>query len=232
MSISIKSFSVEDRSQIRKFVQVPWQIYQYDPVWVPPLIKERMDLLSPKHPYFEHATANFWIAFIDGQPVGRISAQVDQIKPALEQANIGYFGMFECVDDAGVSTKLFERAETWLKKQKCELIRGPFSLSINQESGLLVEGFDTPPYIMMGHAKEYYQDLLINSGYQKAKDLYAWFNQSEFINPPAMQRIIKRYKDRIHVRDLDKNNLNRDMKYMLNIFNDSWANNWGFIPFH
>ena len=231
MSITIKSFDVNDRSQVHKFVQVPWQIYQDDPVWVPPLIKERMGLLSPKHPYFEHAQANFWIAQIDGQAVGRISAQVDQIKPASEQSNIGYFGMFECVDDPEVATKLFEVAEAWLRVHQCDLVRGPFNLSINQESGLLVDGFDTPPYIMMGHGKKYYQDLVISSGYKKAKDLYAWFNQSEFNNPPAMERIINRYRDRVLVRDLDKNNLERDMRYMLEIFNNSWANNWGFIPF-
>ena len=231
MPAEIQSFDVTDRRNIHKFVKVPWQIYQDDPAWVPPLIKERMDLLSPKHPYFEHARARFWIARDNGRAVGRISAQYDQIKPSSVKQSIGYFGMFDCIDDQEVASRLFESAENWLKEQGCELVRGPFSLSINQESGLLVDGFEQSPFIMMGHARKYFQELVKRAGYDKAKDLYAWFIHTDFENPPAMQRLIERYKDRILIRDLDKKNFDHDMKVMLDIFNNSWANNWGFIPF-
>ena len=231
MSVETQSFDVSDRSNIRKFVKVPWEIYKNDPAWVPPLIAERMGFLSPKHPYFEHAQARFWIAYDNGRAVGRISAQFDQIKPSAGQSNIGYFGMFECIDDDNVASQLFECAETWLSGFGCELIRGPFSLSINQESGLLVDGFDTPAFIMMGHAKKYFQTLVAHSGYKKAKDLYAWFNRTDFVNPPAMKRIIDRYSDRVIVRKLDKNNVDHDLKIMREVFNNSWANNWGFLSF-
>ncbi len=231
MSLMLRSFDVTDRTSIKKFIKMPWGIYQDDLCWVPPLIKERLDLLSPKHPYFEHAQARFWIAYKDNKPVGRISAQFDQLKSISDHESVGYFGMFECVDDVYVAAELFAQAEQWIASRRCALIRGPFSLSINQESGLLIEGFDTQPYIMMGHAKRYYQNLFERNDYAKAKDLYAWLNKSDFENPPAMQRILKRYEERIVLRDIDKNNLKTDMKIMLDIFNDAWANNWSFIPF-
>ena len=231
MSLSVDSFDVTDRASIKKFIKVPWGIYANDPYWVPPLIKERLDLLSPNHPYFEHAQARFWIAYKNGEAVGRISAQFDQLKAISDHESVGYFGMFECSNDVDVARELFSHAEQWVASHQCALIRGPFSLSINQESGLLIEGFESQPYIMMGHAKRYYQDLFVSNHYKKAKDLYAWLNQCDFENPPAMQRILKRYENRIVLRDLDKNNIHTDMKIMLDIFNDSWANNWGFIPF-
>ena len=231
MSYRLHSFDVNDRALVRQFIKVPWSIYTDDPHWVPPLLKERQDLLSPKHPYFEHANVKLWIAYKDKQAVGRISAQFDQLKSASDNESIGYFGMFECIDDTELAAKLLTEAELWLKGQGCEVIRGPFSLSINQESGLLVEGFDTPPYIMMGHAQPYYQTLLQENHYTKAKDLYAWFNQSEFSDPPAMQRLVERYKGRIVLRDIEVKQFERDIKIMMSIFNNAWANNWGFIPF-
>ncbi len=231
MSLTVHSFDVTDRALVKKFIKVPWDIYADDPYWVPPLIKERLDLLSSKHPYFEHAQARFWIVYKDSKAVGRISAQFDQLKPLSDQESVGYFGMFECIDDIEIAAELFAQAEQWVASHQCALIRGPFSLSINQESGLLIDGFDKQPYIMMGHAKRYYQNLFDSNHYEKAKDLYAWLNKWDFENPPAMQRILKRYEKRIVLRDIDKNNIQADMKIMLDIFNDSWANNWGFIPF-
>ncbi len=231
MTNHLRSFDVTDRALVKEFIKVPWSIYQDDAHWVPPLIKERLDCLSPQHPYFEHAKVRFWILFKAGAAIGRISAQHDQLKSTCDDQSVGYFGMFECIDDKQAAGQLVEAAETWLREQKVELIRGPFSLSINQESGLLVDGFDTPPYIMMGHAKPYYQTLLQAHGYSKAKDLYAWFNQSEFKDTPAMQRLVDRYQNRIVMRDIDTRHFDRDIKLMMGIFNDAWANNWGFIPF-
>ena len=168
---------------------------------------------------------------MDGVLVGRISAQIDQLAPESTSGLIGFFGFFECIDDANVALELLQNAEGWLKRHGCMLVRGPFSLSINQESGLLVEGFDTQPFVMMGHAKPYYQQLLIKCGYQKIRDLYAWFNHTDFQHPPVMQRLMQRYENRIAIRDLNKKFLKQELKLMLEIFNDAWTNNWGFIPF-
>jgi len=231
MAYRLHSFNVNDRALVQQFIKVPWSIYHDDPHWVPPLVKERQDLLSPKHPYFEHAEVKLWIAYKDDQAVGRISAQFDQLKSVSDYESIGYFGLFECIDDSELAIQLLTEAEQWLKKQDCDVIRGPFNLSINQESGLLINGFDTPPYIMMGHAKPYYQALLQEHGYAKAKDLYAWFNRSGFVDPPAMLRLAGRYQSRIVLRDVDKKQFDRDIRIMMHIFNDAWANNWGFIPF-
>lgn len=231
MTVRLTSFDVNDRALVRQFVKVPWIVYQDDQNWVPPLLKERLDLLSPKHPYFEHAEVRLWIAYKNNRAVGRISAQFDQLKSASDNEIVGYFGMFECIDDDLVAAKLFNEVEHWLKDRGCKLMRGPFNLSINQESGLLVEGFDSPPYIMMGHARPYYQHLIQALGLVKAKDLYAWFNRSEFADPPAMQRLVERYQSRIVLRNIEPKQFDRDIKIMMNIFNDAWAHNWGFIPF-
>ena len=231
MSYTTISFDVSDRSNILNFIQVAWEFYKNDSAWVPPLLKERLDLLSPSHPYFEHAQANFWIAYQNDKPVGRISAQIDQLKSSSDIHLVGYFGLFECIDDDALANELLKKAEQWLVSKNCKIIRGPYNLSINQESGLLIDGFSTPPFIMMGHARPYYAKLLLSNGYEKAKDMYAWINHSEFLNPPAMERLIERYSNRIILRNVEKKYVKRDIKYMFEIFNDAWEKNWGFIPF-
>ena len=208
-------------------MQVPWQLYGDDLNWSPPLIKERMDLLAPDNPYFEHASARFWLATLNGVVLGRISAQIDQ----LAEQSVGFFGMFECIESSEIASELFAHAEDWLKAQGCTIVRGPFSLSINQESGLLIEGLDTPAFVMMGHAKSYYPKLLATCGYGKVKDLYAWFNETDFQRPPAMQRLLQRYQSKVVLRDLNKKKIKQELLLVLDIFNDAWTNNWGFIPF-
>ena len=173
----------------------------------------------------------FWLAKCDGEVVGRISAQIDQMSPRTETGTLGFFGMFECIDNADLAIELLAKAEEWLKSNNCKVVRGPFSLSINQESGLLIDGFDKEAFFMMGHALPYYQDLLAAAGYRKAKDLYAWFNKTDFERPPAMQRLLKRYRHRVILRDLNKKRVQQELKLVLDIFNDAWTNNWGFIPF-
>lgn len=190
-----------------------------------------MDLLAASNPYFEHAQARFWLATRGDEVVGRISAQIDQLAPHAESGPVGFFGMFECIEDLDVAFELLAKAEEWLKSNGCSVVRGPFSLSINQESGLLVDGFNTQPFVMMGHAKPYYQELLTAFGYRKAKDLYAWFNKTDFARPAAMQRLLQRYRQRVVLRDLNKKRVKQELKLVLDIFNDAWTNNWGFIPF-
>lgn len=188
-------------------------------------------MLSAQHPFFEHAEAKFWVALQNGIPVARISAQIDQLAAPGEHGKIGFFGMFESINDESIAADLIEHAETWLQSKGCVSCRGPFSLSINQESGLLIKGFDTPPFLMMGHALPYYQDLLAAHGYRKAKDLYAWFDETDFVHPPAMRRVMQRYQDRIVLRDLNSKQIEHELKLMLALYNEAWANNWGFIPF-
>ena len=161
---------VNDRHDQRRFIRLPWSIYANDPAWVPPLLIERREHLSPRNPYFEHAQFQSWIAYRNGNAVGRISAQIDQLHLEQYQEKEGFFGMIEAEDNAKTFKALLDTAENWLREHGMRRVLGPYNLSINQEVGLLVDGFDTPPCLMMGHARPYYGVHIEENGYQKAKD--------------------------------------------------------------
>jgi len=222
---------VNNRHEQRLFIRLPWSIYADDPEWIPPLILERKEHLSPRNPYFEHARYQSWIAYRDGNPVGRISAQIDQLHLDRCSEKEGFFGMIEAEDNAETFSALFQTAEAWLRDHGMRRVLGPYNLSINQESGLLVDGFDTPPCLMMGHARPYYRTRIEENGYQKAKDLLAYIIDADFDHSAALQAIVKRAKKRVTVRSLRKSNYYEDMKIIEDIFNDAWAENWGFIPY-
>ena len=222
---------VESRQERRQFIRLPWSIYVDDPAWVPPLILERKEHLSPHNPYFEHAKFQSWLAYRDGKAVGRISAQIDQLHLDQYKMNEGFFGMIEAEDNAETFGTLLKTAESWLHDRGMQRILGPYNLSINQEPGLLVDGFDTSPCLMMGHARPYYGPRIEENGYQKAKDLYAYIIDGNFTHTAAMRTIIKRAQNRVTIRSLRKSNFDEDLKIIEEIFNDAWSENWGFIPF-
>ena len=222
---------VNDRQQKRQFIRLPWSIYANDPVWVPPLLIERREHLSPHNPYFEHAQFQSWIAYRNGTAVGRISAQIDRLHLAQHHEKEGFFGMIEAEDDPETFKALFDTAEGWLGEHGMHRVLGPYNLSINQEPGLLVDGFDTPPCLMMGHALTYYGPRIEENGYQKAKDLIAYLIDANFRHSDAMQAIVKRAEKRVKIRSLRKSNFDEDLKIIEDIFNDAWSENWGFIPF-
>jgi hypothetical protein len=222
---------VNNRHNLRQFIRLPWSIYSDDPAWVPPLLLERKEHLSPHNPYFEHARYQSWIAHRDGIPMGRISAQIDQLHLERAQEKEGFFGMIEAEDNAETFAALLQTAEAWLRDHGMRRVLGPYNLSINQESGLLVDGFDTPPCLMMGHAPPYYRTRVEENGYQKAKDLLAYIIDADFDHSTALQAIVKRAKKRVTVRSLRKSNYYEDMKIIEDIFNDAWSENWGFIPY-
>ena len=223
---------VKTRHQLRQFIRLPWSIYADDPAWIPPLILERKELLSPRNPYFEHARFQSWIAYRKEAPVGRISAQIDQLHLDQHQADEGFFGMLESEDDAETFAALFQTAERWLRDQGMHRVLGPYNLSINQEPGLLVDGFETPPYLLMGHARPYYAMHMEKNGFHKQKDLLAYrVAVDDFTLTPAMQAVTKRAKKRVKIRSLRKTNFDEDLQNIGDIFNDAWSQNWGFIPF-
>ena len=227
----LKVKPVNDRRQLRQFIRLPWSIYSNDRAWIPPLLLERKEHLSPRNPYFDHARYQSWVAYRDGNAVGRISAQIDQLHLDQHQEHEGFFGMIEAEDNAETFKALLNTAETWLRDHGMRRILGPYNLSINQESGLLVDGFDTPPCMMMGHARPYYRIRIEENGYQAAKDLLAYIIDANFDHPAAVQAIVKRAKKRVTVRSLRKSHYYEDMKIIEDIFNDAWSENWGFIPF-
>jgi hypothetical protein len=223
---------VSGKKALDAFIRVPWNIYKDDSNWVPPLTFERKEAFSPKHPFFNHAIWRAWIAYRHGKPIGRISAQVDQLHLQQTDSKTGFFGLIEAPDDDEVFKSLFETAENWLREQGMQQVTGPFNLSINQDLGVLVEGFDSPPYVMTGHSPAYYGSAIERCGYQPVQDLLAYELDSGTLTiPRVMQALIKRSGERIQVRNLDRKNRDTELEIMRDIFNDAWQNNWNFSPF-
>lgn len=223
---------VSGKKDLATFIRIPWEIYKNDPNWVPPLLAERKEAFSPKHPYFQHAQWQAWIAWRDGKPVGRISAQIDDLHQQRYDSKTGFFGLLEAPDDPGVFKPLFDTAENWLRERGMREIVGPFNLGINQEVGVLIEGFDSPPYVMMPHSPPYYGKAIEQCGYQPAQDLLAYELDSTTLTiPRVMQALLKRSAERIRVRSLNRKQKVYELEVMRNIFNDAWENNWNFVPF-
>ncbi len=229
-SSPLQIVKVENRKALNNFIRVLWPLYKDDPAWVPPLMLDRRMQLSPKNPYFEHATFSSWVAYRNGKPVGRISAQIDQLHLDRYQDATGFFGMLEAENDSETFQMLMDTAETWLRKKGMRRVMGPFNLSINQELGMLVDGFDTPPMIMMGHALPYYAGRIEENGYRKEKDLLAYIIDTDFEPPPAMRAIMARSKKQVQTRSLRKSDFKEELKLIRDIFNDAWSQNWGFTP--
>ena len=231
---SLRLQRVEDRPTLKRFLDMPAGLYASDPHWVRPLLFERLQHLDPqKNPYFEHAEVAYWLALRGERPVGRISAQVDELVQELHGEGIGHFGFVEAPDDPAVFEALFEAAESWLRDRGMVRVLGPFNLSINEECGLLVDGFEHPPQIMTGHARPYYGPSLERLGYRKAKDLRAYEVDVIPKLPDGIQRILRRAEGepRLRLRNLRMSRLQRDFRIIRDIFNDAWAENWGFLPF-
>jgi hypothetical protein len=222
---------VTDDRQLDKFISAPSAIYRDDPNWVPPLRFEQKQRLTEKNPFFEHARWQAWTAQRQGQIVGRISAQIDDLYQQQHGKAVGYFGMLEAGDDPDLFARLLATAEDWLRDQGMDSIRGPFNLSINEECGLLVEGFETPPYIMMGHARPWYGRHVEAAGYHKATDLLAYDINPAFETPRIMQRLLDRETRHVQVRGLRRRQLKQELEILRDIFNDAWQDNWGFVPF-
>jgi GNAT superfamily N-acetyltransferase len=213
------------------FIRLPWSIYRDDPNWVPPLLFERRQFLNPKNPYFKHAQFQSWLAYRDSRAVGRISAQIDELHLQRYEDATGFFGMLEAEDDPHIFQALTGTAEDWLRQKGMHRILGPFNLSINQECGLLVDGFDTPPMVMMGHARRYYDRGIEGQGYTQAKDLLAYIIPADFKLTSAMQSIIRKAEKHVKIRNLRKSDFKKDLNIIRDIFEDAWSHNWAFIPF-
>ena len=218
------------RKQLREFIALPHRIYAADPAWVAPLNAMKRDQLSPGNHFFEHARWRAWIARQGGEVVGRITAQIDEMHLQQHDDDAGYFGLLEAVDDSAVFAALMDAAEQWLRAQGMRQVRGPFNLHINEEVGLLVEGFTTSPYFLMGHARPWYSSSLEAQGYRAAKELLAYQVHPDFEAPRVMERLASRVSNRVSVRPVRRKQLLEDAAVMRDIFNDAWQHNWGFVP--
>ena len=222
---------VTNKRMLDAFIKVPWLIYRDDPNWVPPLLFERREAFSAKNPFFEHARWKAWMVYLDGVAVGRISAQIEQLHLDRYEDATGYFGLIESTPNPEVFKLLFETAESWLRAQGMKRIVGPYNLNPNQETGLLVDGFDTPPNIMMGHGCVYYDNSVKNCGYIPAQELLSYEMAIDFETPKVMQSLCQRVGKDVSIRTLDTKHVERDLEIMRDIFNDAWSGNWGFVPY-
>jgi len=195
------------------------------------MVKEKLD--RKKHPFFGHAEAEYFIALDNRrQAVGRIAAIVDRRHNEIHRDRTGFFGLFECIKDEDTAAALFEAAGTWLKGKGLEAVRGPVNLSMNDECGLLIEGFDLPPVFMMPYNPPYYIDLLEKNAFFKARDLFAFLMDTSHGVSPKVREIVDRLRssNEFSFRQPKRNELLEEALRIMEIYNQGWSNNWGFVP--
>lgn len=232
MTSAITVRPVASKADKKAFIDLAYRLNADDPNWVPPLRDEVHGLITPgKNPWFEHGEAAFFLAGRDGKIVGRISAQVDQLVLEHMGAGIGQWGMFEGEDEA-VFRALIATVEDWLCAKGMTRSMGPFSLGIWDEPGLLVQGHDHPPMVMMGHNKAAYEAWVEAAGYARVKDLLTYDLDVTNGFPPLIGRIVVsgEKNPRIRIRKIDKSRFDAEAAIILDILNDAWSDNWGFIP--
>jgi GNAT superfamily N-acetyltransferase len=219
-----------------RFVDLPFRLYEGDRNWVPPIRAELRTKLDPSRgSFFRHGRAAYFIARRDGGDVGRISAHVDDAYNAFhsveaEPDRTGFWGFFECDDDAGAAEALFDAAAGWLSAQGCDRMVGPASFTLNDEAGLLVDGFDAPPMVLMSYNPPLYERLVEKAGGEKAQDLYAYRLDADASPPPDVVAFAREAERDYSFRTLDMSRFGDEMRRFLEVYNHAWERNWGFVP--
>jgi hypothetical protein len=237
--MSIEIIPVTTDQERKAFTNLPWKIYKDDPLWVAPLLGDEKKQFTPgKHPFWDHAECQLFLALKDGEPVGRISAQVDQNHIEFHEEKTGFFGFFECIENQEVATQLLDTATAWVKERAMDQIQGPFSFNTNGISGLLIEPFDTSPRMLMPYNPPYYADFIEAAGYGKVKDLLALDVQcgepliahtEKLVN--TMERIGKRAEAKGYtIREVNMKDFKGELEKLFEIYNEAWEKNWGFVP--
>jgi GNAT superfamily N-acetyltransferase len=228
--------AARDRRDLKRFIDLPYRLHARDPVWVPPLRRDVEPLLSrTRNPFFEHAEAEYFLAERDGEVVGRIAAISNRLHNETHGDRVGFFGFFESIDDQAVATALLEAAADWCRKHDHDVLRGPASFSVNDECGLLVDGFDAPPALMMPHNPRYYIALLEHAGFTKAKDLWVYQGGTEERYVPVPERLARgteliRERQGITLRSLNMKDFQGEVERIKELYNGAWEKNWGFVP--
>ncbi len=226
--------TARDPADLRRFIALPYRLHARDPIWVPPLRRDVATMLArTKNPFFEHGEAEYFLAERGGEVVGRIAAIENRLHNETHGDRVGFFGFFESVDDRGVADALFEAAAGWLRARRLDTVRGPASFSVNDECGLLVQGFETPPTVMMPHNPRYYVGLVEGAGFTKAKDLLC-FEGREPVGDAAARvtRASELVRERygITLRSLDLRHFHAEVDRIKRLYNAGWEKNWGFVP--
>ncbi|HEM48678.1 MAG TPA: N-acetyltransferase [Caldithrix sp.] len=235
--MAVNIVPVINSKQKKQFINFEWTVNKSTPNWISPLRTERIKVLNTKkNPFYSHAEIQLFLAYNNDKITGRIAAITNQNYNNFQNDNAGFFGFFDCINDQEAANALFRAAADWLKQKGKDLMYGPMNPSTNDEVGILIDGFDTPPYMMMTHNATYYPQLAEGFGLTKAKDLYAWFvtsddalkNVSDKMRRVS-EKILKKYN--ITIRNLVIKNLKEEIKLIKDIYNNAWSRNWGFVPF-
>jgi hypothetical protein len=225
---------INTKKEIKSFIKFAWKIYKDYPYWVPPLIFDKMRILDREHhPFFKHASAEYYIAERDGEMVGRIAAIKNDLHNQTHNDKVGFFGFFECINDQDVANALFDAAKKWLKENGCNAMLGPANPSSNDEWGMLLEGFDDEPRLMMTYNPPYYLDLCNNYGLAKIKDLYAYkLENKKVIGSEKLKRVaeIARKRANLNIYQMNTKEFAKELEKVKYIYNKAWAPNWGFVP--
>jgi GNAT superfamily N-acetyltransferase len=226
---------VETRSQQQRFIRLPWRIYADDPCWMPPVIMSQQELLGfRKHPFYERSKSQSFLATRGGRDVGRITAIVNAGHIDRYKEQRGFFGFFECDEDTAASRALFQAAGDWLHAQGMTCIRGPANPTLNYECGLLIEGFDTPPFFMMTHNRPWYAHLVEDAGFGKIEDMFAFWGETSMLGglDPKLVTMVEGVKERfgVTIRPLDRRRFADEVRTFLHIYNESLGGTWGFVP--
>lgn len=230
---SVAISPVAGKADLEAFIRLPWRLYRNNPYWCPPLLILQRQLFSPKHnAFFQHADVQLFLARRGERVVGRISAHIDHEHNRYHNERTGFFGFFESEDDPEVAKALLSTAEGWLRERGMGVARGPMNFSTNGEVGFLLDGFDAPPVIMMPYTHQYYLNLVEGCGYTKAKDLYAWYWRMQPVPTGAPERMVKELQGRpeVNVRWAEKRRFRQEVRTILDLYNDAWSENWGFVP--
>ena len=226
---------VATRREQKQFLELPWTIYRDDPCWVPPLRLNQKEMVGYRHhPFYDDAVAQTFLAVKDGRPCGRVAAILNHGYNRWQKTEQGFFGFFESVDDQDVASGLFDAARQWLSERNIHTLRGPVNPSLNYECGLLIEGFDTPPFFMMTYNRPYYQQLIESYGFGKSQDMYAFWGHVDMLD--SIDEKLKFMTDAaaerfdIRVRPIDKSHFRSELKMFLDIYNQSLSGTWGFAP--
>ncbi len=236
MTERLRVRAARTRRDLKRFIDLPYRLHARDPVWVPPLRRDVASLLSrTRNPFFEHAEAEYFIAEVDGQVLGRIAAISNRLHNETHGDRVGFFGFFESIDDQSVANALLDQAAAWCRERDHDVLRGPASFSVNDECGLLVDGFDTPPALMMPHNPRYYVGLLERAGFTKAKDLWVYQGGNEEHYVPVPDRLARgteliRQRQGITLRSLNMKDFQGEVERIKELYNGAWEKNWGFVP--
>ncbi|MCE9630930.1 MAG: N-acetyltransferase [Planctomycetia bacterium] len=226
---------VVTRAERKRFLELPWRLYRGDPNWVPPLRMDQAEMVGYRHhPFFERNRAQTFLATRDGEVCGRVAAILNRDHLDRHADGRGFFGFFECVDDQKIANALFDAVRDWLAAQGIERVRGPMSPGLNYVPGLLVEGFDSPPTIMMAYNPASYERLIEGYGFQKVQDLYAFHGHRSQLDDssaklePISQQIVERYN--VRIRPINRRRFVQDVEAFIDLYNQSMDGHWGFTP--